>query len=107
MPTNTYCTGMPNQGVTCLRENLVLLRRLSEDDGPTYQNIVTLYQCQVCQGLYKCIYSSGYQTRNFDAEEGWTVYSDAYFKVGERNGAGVVQFPLQEARIYGYKEDAA
>jgi hypothetical protein len=41
--------------------------------------------------------------RNFDAEEGWFIYSDHYFKVGEKNGADRVEFPLKEARIYGYK----
>jgi hypothetical protein len=100
---HTYCTERADQGLTCARENLVLIRRLSEDISPIWENVVTLYQCKVCRGFYKYIYSRGYQTRNFDNEEGWFTYSDRYFKVGERNGAGSLQFPLEEARIYGYR----
>lgn len=105
MASKTYCGEPANQGLTCLQKNLTLLRKLSEDQGSTYTNIIFLYQCRVCQGLYKYIYASTYQTRNFDAEEGWTIYNDYYFKVGEANGAGSVQFPLTEARIYGYTDN--
>ena len=105
MNSTVYCHNQMDQGLTCLRQNLVLLRRLSEDEGPTSTNIVLLYQCQECKGLYKYIYASSFQVRNFDADEGWQVYTDAYFKVGERNGAGTVMFPVEEARIYGYHGD--
>jgi hypothetical protein len=105
MAPGAYCAERLDQGLTCLRENLVLLRRLSEDEGSSYTHVVRLYQCKVCQGLYKYIYATSYQPRNLDADAGWTVYSDAYFKVAERNAAGVVQFPLAEARIYGYPKE--
>jgi len=99
----TYCNEQADQGLTCAKENLVLVRRLSEDLSPTREHIESLYQCKVCQGLYKYIYASSYQTRNLDSEEGWYVYEDYYYKVGERNAAGNLQFPLKEARIYGYQ----
>ncbi len=102
MIANSYCDNPNWQGLTCLRDNLVLLRKLSEDEAQTATNIILLYQCKVCLGLYKYIYTSSCQTRNFDADEGWQIYSDAYFKVGEKNGAGSVMFPFEEAHIYGY-----
>ena len=105
MASRAYCAIKSDRGLTCSQDNIVLIRKLSEDEGPTASHIIFLYQCKVCQGLYKYIYASSYQTRNFDADEGWYVYSDHYFKVGERNGAGSVQFPLEEARIYGYQDE--
>jgi hypothetical protein len=104
-PSKSYCNEPLNQGLTCLRDNLVLLRRLSEDEGPASTNIVLLYQCKSCKGLYKYIYSSSYQARSFDAEEGWVVYCDTYFKAGGRNNAGSLMFPLEEAHIYGFQDD--
>jgi hypothetical protein len=101
--SGTYCTLPSDRGLTCLQDDLILLERLSEDNGLTYTNIIFLYRCKACRGFYKYIYSSSYQMRNFDAEEGWFIYSDHCFKVGEKNGAGRVEFPLKEARIYGYK----
>ena len=103
MEIPAYCNDIPYQGLTCAKDTLVLVRKLSEDISPTWENIVSLYQCKVCQGLYKYICSSGYQTRNFDNEEGWNVYSDHFYKVGESNAAGSIQFPVREARIYGYR----
>ena len=106
MAPQAYCSMPLDEGLTCLRENLVLLRKLSEDKGPAQTNIIFLYQCRVCQGLYKYIYTSSYQSRNYNADEGWYVYTDHYFKVGERNEAGSVRFPMREARIYGYRDES-
>jgi len=105
LASTSYCAMPAHNGLTCSWENLVLLRKLSEDESAASTNIIFLYQCKLCHGLYKYIYASRFQTRNFDAEEGWDVYDDHYYKVGERSGAGSVQFPLREARIYGYQGD--
>jgi hypothetical protein len=49
------------------------------------------------------VYHKSYETRNFDAEAGWTESGDHYFKVGERDSNGTIMFLVKEAQSYGYK----
>ena len=106
MTPNPYCALPADHGLTCLRDSLIRLRRLANDRGDQYTHIETLYQCPVCGGLYKYVYHSLYETRNFDAEAGWAVNEDHYYKVGESNGIAV-RFPMGEARLYGYHDETA
>ena len=104
MTAYIYCNVQADRGLTCASDSLVLIRRLAEDQSQERENIQLLYRCKVCRGLYKYIYTSSYQTRNFDNEEGWDIYEDHYYKVGERNAAGSLRFPVREARNYGYRD---
>ena len=50
MEIPAYCNDTPYQGLPCAKDNLVLIRKLSEEFSTTWENIVSLYQCKVCQG---------------------------------------------------------
>ena len=101
---SNYCNVESEKGLSCAKENLILLHRLSEDFQENYISIKRAYQCKRCGGFYKYVYHKSYETRNFDAEAAWTESGDRYYKVGEKDDGGKVLFSVREAQSYGYKE---
>lgn len=100
---STYCNVESEKGLSCAKDNLILLHRLSEDFQDNYISIERAYKCKRCDGIYKYVYHKTYEARNFDAEAGWTISGDHYYKVGEKDRNGIIAFSVNEAQSYGYK----
>ena len=97
-----YCDGPTRRGLTCQQTSLILVYELESVNTEDYQNREAIYQCPLCQGLYKHVESSIYQTRNFDCEAGWWNLLNHYFKV-EEEYVQKIPFPFEQAYQYGYK----
>lgn len=97
-----YCDNSARNGLTCFESDLEFIAIAKDYKSETSITKEVIYQCRKCQGFYKHCYSSVYETRNFDCEEGWWTPVDRYFKVEEIYGNNPA-LPLKEARKYGYK----
>jgi uncharacterized C2H2 Zn-finger protein len=97
-----YCNGPSYQGLTCKRNRLILISELKNVDQEDYRNREVIYQCPLCQGLYKHVDSSIFQMRNFDCESGWWNLCNYFYKVEEK-GSQSIPFPFEQACQFGFK----